>query len=165
MEPRHFADLVEACAQSARVVVDSNGPALEAAVATGAVDALKPNLLELGQVLGREVPEEEGPAAAAGLLDRVRTVLLTLGGRGAWLIREGTAIGRSCSLAEGELRNTVGCGDAFLAGWLRGEQAADDPAVALCWAVAAGAASAMSETTVGYGLDDVRALLPRCTAL
>jgi 1-phosphofructokinase len=166
MEPGHFASLIEACAdRDARVVVDTNGPALEAAVATGAVDTLKPNLLELGQVLGRDVPAGEGPQAAAELLDRVKTVLLTLGEQGAWLVREGAAVGRACPLAGGELRNTVGCGDAFLAGWLHGEQVSDDPADALCWAVAAGAASAMSESTVGYALDDAQALLPRCTDL
>ena len=39
------------------------------------------------------------------------------------------------------------------------------PADALCWAVAAGAASAMSDMTVGYSLSDVESLLPRCVPL
>jgi fructose-1-phosphate kinase PfkB-like protein len=99
------------------------------------------------------------------LLDRVKTVLLTLGEGGAWVVRRDASVFRACSLAEGDLRNTVGCGDAFLAGWLRGQEMSDDPGEALAWAVAAGAASAMSESTVGYTLAEVERLLPRCTSI
>lgn len=164
--PDDFAALIRACAQAgARVVVDTNGPALCATLESGAVDTLKPNLLELGECLGRPVGRNEALDAAGELLDRVRTVLLTLGAEGAFLVRRGTAVGRRCAVESSRVRNTVGCGDAFLAGWLYGEQVCADPADALRWAVAAGAASALSETTVGYTLADVRALLPRCEAV
>ncbi|MCK4376526.1 MAG: hypothetical protein KAX19_14415, partial [Candidatus Brocadiae bacterium] len=157
---------IRACAQTgARVVVETNGPALCAALESGAVDTLKPNLLELGECLGRPVGRSEALDAAGELLDRVRTVLLTLGAEGAFLVRRGTAVGRRCAVDRSRVRNTVGCGDAFLAGWLYGELVCAEPADALRWAVAAGAASALSETTVGYALADVRALLPRCEAV
>lgn len=166
MAPDDFADLLAACSEAgARLVVDANGPPLQAAVATGVVDTLKPNLLELAECLGREVPAEEAPAAAAELLGHVRTVLVTLGAQGAWLVREGLAAGSRCRLREDEVRNVVGCGDAFLVGWLRAEQRAADPTEALRWAVAAGAACAMTEATVGYTLPEVEALLPRCERL
>jgi fructose-1-phosphate kinase PfkB-like protein len=129
------------------------------------VDVVKPNLRELGQLLGREVDREQAPEAAVGLLRSVRTVLLTLGAEGAYLVRGDPPVGRRCGLTDGELQNTVGCGDAFLAGWLRGEQVCAEPEEALCWAVAAGAASARSATTVGYALSDVRELIPRCEPL
>lgn len=164
--PAGFAALIETCRErGSRVVVDTNGPALRAAFETGAVDSLKPNLLELGECLGRTVSRTQASAAAEELLGRVNTVLLTLGAEGAILARRGATVGRQCHLAESEVRNTVGCGDAFLAGWLRGEEICEDAADALCWAVATGAASAMSESTVGYALSDVQALLPRCEAL
>jgi 1-phosphofructokinase len=163
MSPADFGALIGACAsRGARVFVDTSGPALQAALETRLVDALKPNLLELGECLGGAVERSEAPRAAERLLDRVGTVLLTLGAEGAFVIRRGLTVGRRCPVPGREVRNTVGCGDAFLAGWLRGEQLCDDPAEALCWAVAAGAASAVSETTVGYALADVEALLPRC---
>ncbi len=159
LSPDAFAGLLRACAErGAEVVVDTNGPALRAAVESGAVGTVKPNLEELAECLGW--PAE--PSDARELLGRVRTVLLTLGEEGACLVTEQGTVGRRCPLREGELGNTVGCGDAFLAGWLRGRQLSDDPAEALTWAVAAGAASAMSETTVGYSLADVKALLGRC---
>ena len=164
--PNAFVDLLRSCAEGgAEVVVDTNGPALRAAVESGAVRAVKPNLEELAECLGRPVPRSEALDAARELLGRVRTVLLTLGEEGAYLVDEQGALGRRCTLEAGELGNTVGCGDAFLAGWLRGRELGREPADALCWAVAAGAASAMSESTVGYTLADVEALLPRCEAL
>jgi 1-phosphofructokinase len=159
-----FVELLRACArQGAEVVLDTNGPGLRAAVESGAVRTVKPNLEELAECLGRPVQREEAPAAARELLGRVETVLLTLGEEGAFLVTQGGVLGRCCPLRAEELGNTVGCGDAFLAGWLRGREVARDAAEALCWAVAAGAASAMSESTVGYTLADVRAMLTRCT--
>ncbi len=163
MEPGHFAELIESCAaRCASVVVDTNGPALRAAVETRSVGVLKPNLAELGELFGGPVAREEAAAAAAGLLDRVRTVLLTLGAEGALLVEPGGAVRCRCLVEPSDVRNTVGCGDAFLAGWLRGAEVSDDRTDALRWAVATGAASAMSEATVGYTLSEVEALLPRC---
>lgn len=163
MEPEHFAAMLVACADAgADVLVDTNGPALRAAFESGAVAALKPNLDELGELTGQTVPPDRAVEVAKSLTDRVETVLLTLGADGAYLLREDAAVGRRCPLDADEVRNTVGCGDAFLAGWLRGGDVARDLEERLEWAVAAGAASAISETTVGYTLEDVRGLMPRC---
>ncbi len=166
VEPEHFAALIERCREAgADIAVDTSGPALRAAFGTGKVATLKPNLLELGQLLGQEIAEGDAVSAARGLFEQggaLRTVLLTLGERGAWLITPEEAVGRRCALELNELRNTVGCGDAFLAGWLRGREVSDAPAEALEWAVAAGAASAAKETTVGYDLEDVERFLKSC---
>jgi fructose-1-phosphate kinase PfkB-like protein len=165
VSPDDFAALLRASARSGgRIVLDTNGPPLRAAVQSGVVDTVKPNLEELSECLERPVSSAGAVDAATELLAHVNTVLLTLGQRGAYLVREGTVIGRRCPLSSTELQNTVGCGDAFLAGWLLGEQMGADAARSLCWAVAAGAASAMSETSVGYTLADAEALLPRCEA-
>jgi len=161
-----FAALLTTCAEAgACVVVDANGPILEAAVASGAVHTLKPNLGELAQCLGHAVAPAEAPQAARALLECVDLVLLTLAEAGAWLVTEPALAGWACPLEPRERGNTVGCGDAFLAGWLRARQAGRPEREALRWAVAAGAASAASETTVGYTLADVERLLPRCQEL
>lgn len=166
MPAEGFAELLRTCAErGAEVVLDTNGPALRAAVESGAVRTVKPNLEELAECLGRPVERGAALDAARELLGRVETVLLTLGEEGAFLVTEAGALGRRCTLKPGELGNTVGCGDAFLAGWLRGREVAPDAEGALCWAVAAGAASAMSESTVGYTLADVKSLLTRCQPL
>jgi 1-phosphofructokinase len=161
-----FAELLAACArQGASVVVDTNGPALRAAVETGAVNAIKPNLGELSDCLGTEVARADALDAAHRLLDRVENVLLTLGSEGAFHVSHRTVLGWECSLPREAVRNTVGCGDAFLAGWLQAREAARDPSEALRWGVATGAASAAGEATVGYRREDVERMLAQCRPL
>ncbi|MFW6189274.1 MAG: 1-phosphofructokinase family hexose kinase [Planctomycetota bacterium] len=163
MDGEDLGGVLEFCAaEGARLVLDTSGDPLRAAVNTGALHAVKPNLRELGQCLGREVERADAAAAARELLDRVQVVLLTLGEEGAYFVSEEATIGRRCPLTEEEVGNLVGCGDAFLAGWLRGRERGEGAEEALCWAVAAGAASAAGDSTVGYALEDVRRLLPRC---
>jgi len=146
----------------ATVVVDTSGEALRAAVKSGAVSAIKPNLLELGECLGEQVQLKEAPARAAELLDQVETVLLTLGAQGAYAVRRDGSVGMACRIQPAQVRNTVGCGDAFLAGWLYGWSRSGDVGDALRWAVATGAASACRETTVGYTREEVEQLLSCC---
>ena len=158
--------LLEQCREAgSSVVVDTSGDALRSAVDSGSADTVKPNLTELGQCLGAEVGRAEAPGRAGELLTKVRTVLLTLGEEGAYAVRRDGSEGAACRLAADEVRNTVGCGDAFLAGWLHGFRTTGDASQALRWAVATGAASARSESTVGYTRHDVEHLLPRCTAI
>jgi 1-phosphofructokinase len=161
-----FAAVIEAVAQSApRIVVDTNGLALRAALETGALHTVKPNLQELSQCLDRDLSPGQCLPAARRLLDRVDTVLVTMGASGAWLLHEEAEHGWKCPLETSELQNTVGCGDAFMAGWLHARAKGAGRADSLRWAVAAGAASARSETSVGYTLADVEELLPRCESL
>jgi len=96
------------------------------------------------------------------VLDRVRLVLLTLGERGACAVHRRGCVCMACRLPQGSVRNTVGCGDAFLAGWLYARQRGEGIEGALRWAVAAGAASACGESTVGYTRQEVEGLLERC---
>ncbi len=149
----------------ARIVLDTGGDALRAALDSGLVDTIKPNLAELARCLGQEVERAEAPERAAELLDRTQTVLLTLGAEGAFAIcRDGT-MGVACRLDPARVRNTVGCGDAFLAGWLYGVETCSEVAAALRWGAAAGAASACSDTTAGYTRREVEQLLPNCEAI
>ncbi len=161
MDVDAFVALLRRCAAAgARIVVDTSGPALRAAVDSGAVCAVKPNAEELAMCLGRELSGD-----ARELIGRVDVVLLTLGAEGAWQVDAHGATGRCCALADSELGNTVGCGDAFLAGWLYRRACGESDASALEWGVAAGAAAAMSCETVGYDAADVQRLRKRCKTL
>ena len=151
VDPRDFALLVRSCASAGgSVIVDAGGEALRLAVDTGMVETIKPNLAELEQCLGAGIGKAEAAHRARELLDRVRTVLLTLGADGAYMVQSGMLKGCMCSVPECEMGNTVGCGDAFLAGWLHGMAASGSAEEALRWAVATGAACARSETALGY---------------
>jgi 1-phosphofructokinase family hexose kinase len=166
MDTDAFVSLLWRCASAgARLVVDTSGPALRAAVDSGTAGVVKPNAEELATYLGGDLTEAALPEAARKLVGRVGTVLLTLGAGGAWAVDERSATGRRCVLDDSELGNTVGCGDAFLAGWLYGRARGESVASALEWGVAAGAAAAMSDETVGYAAADVQRLRQRCTAL
>lgn len=161
-----FAAVVEAVAQTGcPIVVDTNGLALRAALETGVVATVKPNLSELSECLGREIAPQDVLEAGCSILSKATTVLVTMGADGAWVLTGGQRVGWRCRLDPSELQNTVGCGDAFLAGWLLARMRGADISEALHWAVAAGAAGASSETSVGYTLADVEALLPRCERL
>lgn len=106
-------------AAEARVAVDTSGPALAAAIATG-VDLAKPNARELAELLGREPADfSDLLAAARDLRNRkVPRLIVSLGGDGALFLTP-----------EAELRigappvrvaSTVGAGDSLLAGYLSG---------------------------------------------
>ncbi len=163
VSPDVFADLLTHCCElGAQVICDTSGEALKAAIQSGSVHTVKPNLSELSQCLGRDVEPETAPYAARALLDRVKEVLLTLGRRGAYAIEAGTESGMCCPLPAEEVNNTVGCGDAFLAGWLDALESGADSAFALKQAVSAGAASACGATAVDYTRGCVDARLDQC---
>jgi len=102
----------------ARVVVDSSGPALAAALADGP-DLIKPNQEELAEAAGRDVHTLRDAVDAAEELRRrgAAVVLVSLGANGALLVDEnGVLHGEAPAVP----RSTVGAGDAFLAGFLAG---------------------------------------------
>ncbi len=178
--------LATARERGARLAADLNGPQLAVALATAttppvgpphkarrraamiaelnnsAILLIKPNVGELGECLGRdlsEAGERDLVAAAQSLLGRVGTVLVTRGSEGA------LAVGRSEVLAGAveavAPRNTVGCGDAFLAGYLAGMWRGQAPAEALRLAVACGAAQAEAEAPGNFSAARVAELALR----
>jgi len=107
-----------------RVAVDTSGPALARAV-EARPDLVKPNAEELAAAVGRPLPSRADVVAAAQELRAagVGRVLVSLGAAGAVLVDDdGVTVGESIAL---EPRSTVGAGDAFLAGFLAFERAAD----------------------------------------
>jgi len=155
-----FLTLPARCSNlGARVVIDTSGKTLREAVMDSAAHTITPNLDELKQCLQDDVSEDEALEAGKKLLKNVDRVLLTLGHKGAYLITNDLTCGLRCPVPQKEIRNTVGAGDAFLAGWLAGcERAGGNLITALEWAVATGAASVRTETAVGYTRDDVEDL-------
>lgn len=164
--PSDFVGLLTACAQAgADVIVDTNGEALREAVHSDIVHTIAPNLLELGHCLGHKVRRSDAPALAGELLSHVQTVLLTLGEEGGYAIDGRATLGVRCPVPPEKVRSALGCGDAFLAGWLCSRQIGGGPAEALRWAVAAGAACAQTDTVAGYTASMVESERERCTAM
>ncbi|XP_077451090.1 1-phosphofructokinase-like [Stigmatopora argus] len=117
--------------------VDASGAPLAEAVAVGC-DVIKPNHHELGELVGRHLGTlGEVADAATDVYQRgVSTVLVSLGSRGAILVdSEGATF---ASAPTSEVKNTVGAGDAFFAGFLAaGGSGTSALSEALAWGRAA----------------------------
>jgi 1-phosphofructokinase len=136
-----------------RVVVDTSGSTLRA-VLTAAPQLVKPNAHELAEVTGRPIQTIGDVTAAAELLRAkgLGTVLVSLGRDGAVLVDGNGALhGRTAAV---DAINTVGAGDAFLAGYLAADANALLPADRLTWALRWGATAVQHQGTLFSRVDD-----------
>ena len=127
-----------------RAVVDAEKALLAGALAYRPF-LVKPNHLELGEMFGRRLQSEAEICDCAARLQA--------GGAqnaGVYGGRRGPASGRARGLHRahapcGTVRNSVGAGDAMVAGFLAGWLQTGSYAHALKWGVAAGSATAFSD--------------------
>lgn len=143
----------------ARMVVDTSGPALKAAVMEG-VFLIKPNLREFEDLIGGHAADEaELIRSARGLIsrDRVSIVAISLGPKGALLISRDQCW-RANALPIKPV-SVVGAGDSFLGAmvWRLANQG--DFHSALSYGVAAGSAALLTPGTELCRTDDVVQLL------
>lgn len=104
---------------------------------------VKPNEFELAQWTGRELPSPDEVRRAAADLSRATGgyVLVSRGAAGALLVGEAAGISLWAGVPKVEVRNTVGAGDAMLAGAIAASNQSDQPANWLRWAIATGCAA------------------------
>jgi 6-phosphofructokinase 2 len=145
----------------AKMVLDTSGAALKAALAEG-VTLIKPNQVELSDFIGAPLDSDDACIAAARKLivdKRVEAVALTLGEGGALLI---TADGawRSEPM-QIEVVSTVGAGDSFLGGMVAATAAGHRLDEAFRMGVDAGSAAVLSPGTELCHEADVKRLLPK----
>lgn len=148
-------------ARGARMVLDTSGPALAAALAEG-VYLFKPNLKELAELAGRplETPAQWQAAARQLVLDgQAEVVALTLGHLGALLVTR-DAIWSAAPL-DIPVASAVGAGDSFVGGLVWGLQQGQPLEQAFTWGIAAGSAALLSAGTGLSGPDDIRRLQPQ----
>lgn len=104
---------------------------------------IKPNHYELGEIFGVTIKSKEEVVLYARKLREqgARNVLVSMAGDGAVLVTEdGQEL--FCTAPQGEVVNSVGSGDAMVAGFLAGYLAGEDYLEAFRLGVAAGSASA-----------------------
>ena len=146
-------------AVGAKMVLDTSGPALKAALAEG-VTLIKPNLAEFSDFVGEPLANDRDRIAACRKLiaaKRVEIVALTLGDDGALLVTSEGAW-RSAPLRV-EVASTVGAGDSFLGGMVAALGEGKRPEEAFRVGVAAGSAAVMAPGTELCREEDVRRLL------
>ena len=118
------------------------------------IHLVKPNVDELAEVTGRPIDTIGDVTAAAEQLRAkgLGTVLVSLGRDGAVLVdRNGALHGRTAAVTA---LNTVGAGDAFLAGYLAADASASLPADRLALALRWGATAVQQQGTLLSGVDD-----------
>jgi 1-phosphofructokinase len=150
-------DLVEAvhAARTAglRVAVDASGSTLRTAL-SATPHLVKPNAHELAELTSRLIRTIGDVMAAADQLRAkgLGTVLVSLGRDGAVLVDGNGALhGRTATVTA---INTVGAGDAFLAGYLAADASASLPADRLASALRWGATAVQHQGTLLSRVDD-----------
>jgi 6-phosphofructokinase 2 len=143
------------------MVVDTSGPALQAALQAG-VWLVKPSLRELSELAGTALDTPQAQRQAARhLIARGQTqmVALSLGAQGAMLVTAERCL--QAAALPVPVSSSVGAGDSFLAALVWALDAQVDLADALTTAMAAGAAAVMSTGTALCQPKDVENLRQR----
>ncbi len=145
VQPSYLAEVVSSlCAAGTRVLVDTSGAALDAAVAAQPY-LIKPNHEELAALVGRPASVDEASrmarevAAARGV-----NIVVSLGAGGAVAATPNGQMLRARA-PQVQAVNTVGAGDSLVAGLAAALAAGEDLAEALRLGVACGTASVFSE--------------------
>jgi len=145
-----------------RLVVDTSGAALRAAIDAGGLYLVKPSQGEFESLIGRKLEGAEAIGRAA--LELVRAgksahVAVTLGHEGAVLAHAGGVEVRPA--LDVVVRSATGAGDSFVAGMVHGFLRGEDAAGAFRWGMAAGTAAVLSPGTDLCRPDDVQAMWER----
>lgn len=158
VDPNVIADLVAAVGDT-RVLVDTSGPALAAALQSGA-HLVKPSARELAQVVGHTLDTEADITEAAVEIHRsgkVDVLVASIGAGGAVVI-DGRGVHRLRAPSV-QVRSTVGAGDSMVAGMAVGLQRGLTADRATALGVAAGTAAVLTDGTGLCRPEDVERLL------
>ncbi|MGE0459780.1 MAG: 1-phosphofructokinase family hexose kinase [Vicinamibacterales bacterium] len=163
VDERFYADLAEAVAAGGgRFILDTHGAPLRHALSTHCVHLIKPNLRELGALVGQELESDAdiAEAARAMVLDRAcDIVLVSLGAAGALVV---TRDGADRIVAPTvPVRSRIGAGDSTVAGVALALARGQSLARAARFGVAAGAAAVMTPGTELCRREDVARLFAR----
>lgn len=158
--PKEFYSLIAKAAKDkgAKLILDTSGDYLREASKEG-IYLLKPNLRELGELVGKQlktVPEQE--EAALKIIDegQIEILVVSMGAFGAMLAsKDGVLHIAAPSVAK---KSTVGAGDSMVAGIVLSLSRGWDPSDALRYGIACGTAATMNPGTELCNLEDVESL-------
>ncbi len=113
--------IIKSCRErGARIVVDTYGDALKQIIETGVTWLIKPNVEELRELLGEQVPDSPAGLVRAGrkLLNKAGIVVISRGRKGGVVVTKKGAWQGRC-IGRRRVLSTVGCGDYLLGGFLK----------------------------------------------
>jgi len=147
--------------RGAKVVLDTAGETLRQSLRAHPA-VIKPNRSELAELAGRPLPDIRAVSDyAAGLLDSVETVLVSLGADGMLMITRNHVV--HARPPKVTAKSTVGAGDCAVAGFVHGLAVGESSIDALRRAVATGTAATLNAGTGLCRCADVEAILPQVT--
>lgn len=144
--------------QRVKVLLDSSGAALREGI-KALPDAIKPNLEELSQLMGKSLEKENDirKAIAELLAGGIKQVVVTLGSQGAIIAdKEQTLRVRPPAVI---VKSTVGAGDALVAGFVVGQTRGLSLAECARLGTAAATASVIQPGTQAGSIKEVARLL------
>ena len=155
-----YADVVKwAKTKGIKVIVDTNGDALDAALEEGVL-LIKPNIKELSDMAGKEhVTGKEQEEVALSIVESGNSeyVIVSLGARGAMIAsKEGIEYVTTPTV---EQKSTVGAGDSMVAGMCYAISEGMSPRDILRYGVACGTAAVMNTGSKLCTITDVNTLL------
>ena len=146
--PDILAHIVRRAHEAGRkVVLDTSGPALRAAIGQG-LALIKPSLREFEELVGTPLPTPAAQDEAAWHLVRdgaAERIAVSMSGDGALLATRNGVVRRPAIPVKAV--GTVGAGDSFLAALVLALSRDSTPSDALAWGLAAGAAAVMATGT------------------
>lgn len=154
-----YADFIEIAHQEgAKTVLDASGAALVAGI-EAVPTCIKPNELEMAELLGKPVMQDGDIFEGVGQLMRkgISCVAVSLGSRGAIVGMEGLLY--RVHAPEVNAVNVVGCGDAFVGALCSGLYKHESMMEMVRLAVASGTANALTDEAGNIRLNDVKSLL------
>ena len=107
---------------------------------------IKPNHIELGEIFGRTLANDDEIRECAQQLQQrgARNVLVSMAGDGAILLDENGEF-HKIQAPKGKVKNSVGAGDSMVAGFLTGYLESKDYGMALKMGTATGSATAFAD--------------------
>ena len=159
--PDFYARLAAKLAgRDVKLVVDSSGPALAAALDAGGLFLVKPSFGEFEALVGRKLEGAQAVGKAALELVRAgkaRHIAVSMGHEGAVLAHDGGVLVRPA--LEVEVKSATGAGDCFVAGMVHGFLRGEDAAGAFRWGMAAGTAAVLNPGTDLAHPEDIARML------
>jgi len=160
---KHFRDMLKMCSGvGADVFLDAGGATLRECA--DLADYIKPNIQEMQEALKTESEDIDELLRMLRTFRMHEPALVTCGGHGAYYIESDICYHASADMEGLVPISTVGCGDAFLAGFIHGVEKGEKEGGALRAAVAAATACLLSPTADIDSADMVTQLGDRVTS-
>lgn len=160
VSPEIFSKIITIAGRcKARVVLDVDGQALRAGI-KARPNIIKPNIHELGELVGRELKDMDEILEAGRKIhqDGVEIVLVSMGARGILLVTKGEEY--IAVPPEVKVENTIGAGDSAVAGFVYGLSSGKSNREALTYAAAAGTATTVRAGTALCQKEDFQKIIP-----